>query len=232
MLWVLDISKRFGAIDALRRVSFEVRENEILGLIGPNGSGKTTLMETVSGLLPCDSGTVSWQGEPLREHRKREKIFYLPDGVLPYEDAPVSQTLDFFARSFQTPQEQIALAIERLELRSVMGKRAGQLSKGFRKRVCLAIALFAPQAVLFLDEPFDGFDLKQGLRVMDLLRQVKKAGKTLFLSIHQLSDAQKICERLVLLSDGKIVGSGTLPELQRQAKSPSKNLEEVFLDLT
>ena len=88
---------------------------------------------------------------------------------------------------------------EGLELGEVLGKRGSRLSKGFRRRLVLAIALLAPQPYLFLDEPFDGFDLKQTIRVMDLLREVRASGKTLFLSIHQLKDAERACERLVLL---------------------------------
>ncbi len=231
MLEVSHISKSFGDFIALRNVSFQLRPGEVLGLIGPNGSGKTTLMEAVSGLLPIKQGNVKWKGDELTSTKRKDLVFYLPDGVLPYEDQPVSRVLDYFAEQFESTRENREIAIGRLELKPVLGKRVGTLSKGFRRRLTLAIALLSYQPILFLDEPFDGFDLKQTLGVMEILRDLKQSGKTLFLSIHQLKDAQRMCERLLLLAAGKIIGAGTLSELRTQAGLTSGDLEEVFLAL-
>lgn len=232
MLKVAEISKSFGGFTALRNIAFEVRPGEVLGLIGPNGSGKTTLMESVSGLLPTDTGKVFWESYELVPSARKKHIFYLPDGVVPYEDQPVSRVLNYFAEQFEVSSSVRSAALSRLGLSAVLGKRAGALSKGFRRRLLLAIALMSPQPILFLDEPFDGFDLKQTLGVMEILRDVKKQGRTLFLSIHQLKDAERMCERLLLLSAGQIIGAGTLSELRAQARLQSGDLEEVFLALT
>ena len=110
-------------------------------------------------------------------------------------------------------------------------KRVSELSKGYRRRVLLALGLLTPQPILILDEPFDGFDLRQTLRVMNLLRDVASE-RSLILSIHQLKDAQRICDRLLLLDAGRRVGFGTLAELAAQAGAPDGDLEEVFLGLT
>jgi ABC-type multidrug transport system ATPase subunit len=106
------------------------------------------------------------------------------------------------------------------------------LSKGYRRRFLLALGLLAPRPVLLMDEPFDGFDLRQTREVMDLLRNEVVDGRTLVLSIHQLADAQRICDRLVLLGDGRVRGVGTLAELTLAARLPvGTDLEEVFLAL-
>jgi ABC-2 type transport system ATP-binding protein len=232
LLETRDIRKRFGEVDALHNLSFRLPGSGIVGLIGPNGSGKTTLMEVVAGLLPATSGEVLWNGKPLRPAERKNVLFYIPDGVVPYEEQAVGDTLRFFSILFSTSKSQLKRAVEGLELGQVLGKRAGHLSKGFRRRLLLAIALLAPQPYLFLDEPFDGFDLKQTLRVMDLLREVQASGKTLFLSIHQLKDAERACDHLVLLSQGKLVATGNLSALRSQANLPAADLEGVFLALT
>lgn len=232
LLTVQQLAKRFGDYPALGNVSFEVLEGEIVGLIGPNGAGKTTLMECVAGLMAADTGAVSWQGKPLPPAQRKQHLFYLPDNVLPYGERFVIEILGFFRKVFgATPEQQYAL-VRQLALESVLRKRIGALSKGYRRRFVLAIGLLSPQPLLLLDEPFDGLDLRQTREVIGLLQQVRGTGRTLFLSIHQLTDAEKICDRFLLLSNGHLLGSGTLDELRQSANLTSDGLEEVFLALT
>jgi ABC-2 type transport system ATP-binding protein len=106
------------------------------------------------------------------------------------------------------------------------------LSKGYGRRLLLALALLTPHPLLLMDEPFDGFDLRQTRDIMNVLREVAASGRTLVLAIHQLSDAARICDRFVLLADGRVRGVGTLPELRAQAAKPAAALEDVFLALT
>jgi len=106
------------------------------------------------------------------------------------------------------------------------------LSKGFARRLIWAIGLLAPQPVLLMDEPFDGFDLKQTREMMDLLRQVAAGRRSLILSIHQLRDAEQICDRIVLLADGRVRGQGTLADLRARTNLPNGTLEDIFLALT
>ena len=143
--------------------------------------------------------------------------------------------LAFFEALYgQSKGEGAALAGE-LKLEALLAARMGSLSKGEAKRVLLALGLLTPQPLLLLDEPFDGLDFRQTRDVMALLRTVPARGRTLFVSIHQLVDAARMCDRLVLLSRGRVVGVGTLPELRSLAglaDSPAAGLEEVFLALT
>ena len=217
------ISKTFGRTNVLVNAHFSVNAGEILGLIGPNGAGKTTLFEILAGLLEADSSEVSFNGQPLAPQERKRALFYLPDAIRPWPDQTVRWALRFF--------EATGIA-EALQLRSLMGSRIASLSKGELKRLLLAIALNAPQPLLLLDEPFDGLDFRQTREVMKLLRAHSAEGKTFFLSIHQLTDASRICGRFVLLSAGRVAGEGTLEELRTQAGVAQGGLEEVFLALT
>ncbi len=232
LLAVQNLGKAFGFYQALADISFDISEREILGLIGPNGAGKTTLLECLAGLLPADGGMITRWGTPLLRDRRKDVMFYLPDGVGPYPDQCVAPILDFFCRSNGTRRERCAEIIRRLALEPVLAKRIGALSKGYRRRLLLAVALLAPQPLLLLDEPFDGLDLRQTQGVMELLRQERATGRTLLLSIHQLTDAQRICDRFLLLSAGRLIGSGSLEELRRQTGLTNGGLEDVFLALT
>jgi ABC-2 type transport system ATP-binding protein len=117
-------------------------------------------------------------------------------------------------------------------LSPVLDKRVSALSKGYGRRLMLALALMTPQPVLLMDEPFDGFDLKQTREMMSVLREVAGQGRAVVLAIHQLIDAERVCDRFVLLADGRVRGIGTLDELRSHAGKPAAGLEDVFLALT
>jgi ABC-2 type transport system ATP-binding protein len=126
----------------------------------------------------------------------------------------------------------VAEVARALDLTALTVQRLGTLSKGQRKRVLIALSLLTPQPLLLLDEPFDGLDLRQIREVGPLLRRVAADGRALVLSIHQLHDAARVCDRLVLLSDGRVVGEGTLDDLRARSGKPEADIEEVFLALT
>jgi ABC-2 type transport system ATP-binding protein len=232
LLAVHEISKRFGKQQALDRVSFGVRAGEVMGLIGPNGAGKTTLFECVAGLLPANGGAVAYRHRKLAPARRKEALFYMPDGILPWAEQRVRWALGFFAKLYSSSQTKADALVEPLKLDRLLDARIGTLSKGERKRVLLALGLLTPQPLLMLDEPFDGLDLRQTRDVMALLRAHAARGRTLLLSIHQLVDAARVCDRLVLLSGGRVVGEGDLDELRAQANLTEGGLEEIFLALT
>jgi ABC-type multidrug transport system ATPase subunit len=232
LLQVAKLSKRYGEQRALADISFAVNAGEVLGLIGPNGAGKTTLMEAIAGLLPLDSGEVLWRGTPLPLPRRRDFMFYLPDGLRSWEEQYVVHVIGFFATVYGRPETFITTTIRTLGLAGVLRKRVAALSKGYGRRLMLALALITPQPLLLMDEPFDGFDLRQTREIMGVLREVAASGRTLVLAIHQLADAERVCDRFVLLADGCLRGQGTLDELRAQSGKPSAGLEDVFLALT
>ena len=231
LLQVLGLTKRYGDQQALAQVSFDVRAGEVLGLIGPNGAGKTTLLEALAGLIPVEAGELVWRGRPTPAQR-RDVMFYLPDGLRPWEDEFVQRVLTFFATVHGRTEREVTETISSVGLAPVMRKRVSALSKGYARRLMLALALLTPQPLLLMDEPFDGFDLRQTRDVMGLIRGVAASGRTLVLAIHQLGDAERVCDRFVLLAGGTVRGVGTLDELRAQTKLMSARLEDVFLALT
>ncbi|WP_214608523.1 ATP-binding cassette domain-containing protein [Cupriavidus metallidurans] len=231
LLEVEGLAKRFGDTVALADVDFDLRPKEILGIIGPNGAGKTTLMECLVGLLPADAGEVRYRAKRIPPSERGSTLFYLPDGIAPWGDQPVWRVIGLFGDVYGFAPTQEARVVADLDLASVLSRRVAELSKGYRRRLLLAIALLTPQPILVLDEPFDGFDLRQTLHAMSLLREVAK-DRALILSVHQLKDAERICDRLLLLATGQRLGFGTLADLTAQAGAPRADLEEVFLGLT
>jgi ABC-2 type transport system ATP-binding protein len=232
LLRTAGLSKRYGDEQALADVSFDVRSNEIVGLIGPNGAGKTTLLEAIAGLLPVDSGAVLWRDSALPFDRRRDWIFFLPDGLRPWQEQHVVQVMEFFAAVYHRPSFVVGNTIRLLGLSPVLRKRVAALSKGFCRRLMLALALLTPHPLLLMDEPFDGFDLRQTREMMDVLREAAAAGRTLVLAIHQLIDAERVCDRFVLLAGGRVRGHGSLDELRRRTGQVGAGLEDVFLALT
>ncbi|MGY4625417.1 ABC transporter ATP-binding protein [Bradyrhizobium sp. USDA 4486] len=233
LLSVRNLTKHYGSDGAaIDRVTFSAVAGEILGIIGPNGAGKTTLLEAVAGLLPVNSGDVFWRGEPLHVGLRRDVLFYLPDGVRPYNNQSALQVVSFIGNVFRRSDADIRSTIEAIGLQPVLRKRVHALSKGYARRLMLTIGLLAPHDLLLMDEPFDGFDLRQTRDVMGVLRRQTARGRTLILSIHQLADAERVCDRFILLSAGQVRGSGGLGELRAQTGLPSGSVEDIFLALT
>ena len=232
LLRVERLSKSFSGFDALRHVSFDLQQRDILGIIGPNGAGKTTLLECLVGLLPVNSGEVFWKSQPLTNSGRKEVMFYLPEDIVPYQDQPASRLTGFFRDIYDLSHERERDVLTRLQLKKVLTRRVGELSRGYRRRILLALALLTPKPLLLLDEPFDGLDPRQTVEVANLLQEESVSGRTLVLSIHQLADAARICSRYLLLVEGKVVGNGTMEELRTQAGVESTNLEAIFFALT
>jgi ABC-2 type transport system ATP-binding protein len=232
VLEVRGLSKRFARFDALTEVSFSAFRGEILGLIGPNGAGKTTLLECVCGLLPTNGGDVLSSGRVLSGNRRRSVLFYVPEGIVPYPEQTVRQVLALFGSAYGGNGQDLREFVDALGLSPVLNQPVGRLSKGWRRRLLVAIGLVTPQPVLLMDEAFDGFDLRQTRDAIHLLRDVASKGRTLILSLHQLADAERICDRYVLLSNGAVAGQGTLAELRTKAQIEGGGLEDVFLALS
>jgi len=238
MLFEVDrLCKRFGGIVALSDVTFHVEAGELLGLIGPNGAGKSTLFECLSGVLASDSGAMRAGGAAVGTRERHSLLFYVPDGIAPWPKQPVGWVLDFtigFLGGRASLREEV---VEQLDLRPLLRQTVGTLSKGQRKRVLLAIGLLTSQPALLIDEPFEGLDLRQARDIAAALRAHAARGRTLFLSIHQIGDAARFCDRFVLLSGGRVCGEGTVPQLAALAAAHDgsklyEDLEEVFLALT
>jgi ABC-2 type transport system ATP-binding protein len=232
LMQVAGLTKRYAGQTALDDVSFDIRAGEVLGLIGPNGAGKTTLLDAIAGLIPDVDGGISFDGTPLPPWQRRTCLFFLPDGLRPWDEQYVVRVIEFFARVYRRHHTDVADTIHAFGLAAVLQKRVKELSKGFGRRLMLALAMLTPQPLLLLDEPFDGFDLRQTRDIMGLLRGYAVEGRTFLLAIHQLADAEHVCDRCVLLADGRVRGTGSMEELRARIGQPAATLEDVFLALT
>jgi ABC-2 type transport system ATP-binding protein len=231
LIEVSHVSKRFGSINALSNVSFEVRRGDILGFLGPNGAGKSTAMKIVTCFLDADAGSVRVAGHdvPSESLAVRQKIGYLPENAPSYGEMTVAGFLEFIceARAVSKPNTAIARTVAETGLGSVLHQKIDTLSKGFKRRVGLAQALIHDPEVLILDEPTDGLDPNQKSMVQDLISRLAK-GKAIVLSTHILDEVERICNRAIIISDGKILVDSTPTELIERA--PNHNVIRVAVD--
>ncbi len=232
MIEVRNLTKLYGEIAAVRDASFSVAQGQILGFLGPNGAGKTTTMRIITGFMPATSGTVNVAGFDVfsQSAEVRRRIGYLPENPPLYSDMTVSAYLRFVGRIKGLSRTEVADSMDRVVeacgLREVTERLVGHLSKGFKQRVGLAQALIHDPPVLILDEPTIGLDPKQIIEIRTLIRQL--AGqRTVVLSTHILPEVSQICEKVVIINQGRIALERNLAELRAEG-----NLEDVFLRAT
>lgn len=216
---VTNISKSYGAQKALDNISFSVNKGEIVGFLGPNGAGKSTLMKILTTYIHADEGTAIVNGHDVNTQTKAVQlsIGYLPEHNPLYLDLYVREYLAFNADVYQVAKSKIEEVIQLTGLSSESHKKIGQLSKGYRQRVGLASALLHDPEVLILDEPTTGLDPNQ---LMEIRNVIKNAGKdkTVFLSTHIMQEVEAICDRVIIINNGKIVADKKLDNLITEDK--------------
>jgi ABC-type multidrug transport system ATPase subunit len=230
-LQVSSLTVRRGGRPVVRGVSLDVLPGEVVAVIGPNGAGKSSLLEAVVGEAPA-TGQVRVNGRLLRRLPERaEAISWMPDDADPAPELSVAGHLAF-AQLHGRPPAGVGAALARgLGLESLEAVPAGELSRGEKRRLSLFTALCTRCPVVVLDEPLGAFDPLQLLGVCDLLRERARAGAALLLSVHQMSDAEKIASRVLLLDGGEVVAFGPLQSLRERAGLDRASLEDVFLGL-
>ena len=212
------VSKKYGTFHALRDVSFEIKEGEIVGFLGPNGAGKTTAMRILSGFFPPTSGHVSICGIEMAKHphKAKQAIGYLPETVSLYPDMRVTEYLKFVAKLKGVPAHELNGHVRGkmsfCGLLEVGHRLIGRLSKGYRQRVGLAQALMADPPVLILDEPTTGLDPTQIKEIRELIRALGQ-NRSVILSTHILPEVSMLCSRVMMIGGGEILASGTVKEL-------------------
>jgi ABC-2 type transport system ATP-binding protein len=220
------LTRQYGAraAVAVADVTFTARPGEILGLLGPNGAGKTTTLRMVTGSLAPTAGRVAVAGHDLATHSldARRRLGYLPEVVALYPEMRVEEYLDFRAKLVGMARKDRASAIDealgQCLLSDVRRQPIGTLSKGYRQRVGLAQAILHRPEVLVLDEPTAGLDPQQIVAIRELVRSLGRE-RTLMLSSHILSEVELLCDRVLILHRGRIVGSGTPEELARRLEA-------------
>jgi ABC-2 type transport system ATP-binding protein len=218
MLDVVNLKKAYGAVQALRGVSFHVAEGEIVGLLGPNGAGKSTAIKILTGYLQPDEGSVAINGlDVLTETREAQaQIGYLPESAPLYPELSVQGYLSLIAQLRQIPEEErpscLSEAIHAAGLAEMLTRPIGHLSKGFRQRVGLAQAILHRPPILILDEPTIGLDPTQIVEVRKLIKRLAHHSTVLF-STHILSEVEALCDRVIILMNGEIKTNARLSEL-------------------
>ncbi len=222
LLAIEGLSKRFGPIVAVDGVDFTVERGEVLGFLGPNGAGKSTTMRMITGYLPPDHGRIEVCGIDLASDpiEVRRRIGYLPEGAPAYGDMTPTSLLAFVAElrryAGAEKRQRVEAVVERLELQSVMHQPIETLSKGFKRRVGLAIALLHDPEVLILDEPTDGLDPNQKHHVRALLADMAK-DKAIIISTHILEEVDALCTRAIVIARGRIVADAKPTELEARS---------------
>lgn len=222
MIRVERLSKRYGALKAVDRVSFEVGRGEIVGLLGRNGAGKTTTMRMLTTFLPPTSGRASLAGHDVLDEplEVRKKVGYLPESVPLYTEMRVREYLMFRAKLKDVPRAKRRTAIEdvvkRCQLGEVEDRVLGQLSKGYRQRVGLADSMIHDPDILILDEPTAGLDPIQVREVRALIRALGER-HTILLSTHIMSEVEAVCGRVIIIARGRIAEDAPLDNLGGQA---------------
>lgn len=215
---VSSISKRFGKVQAVNDVSFEVDQGEIFGLLGPNGAGKTTTIRIMMDIFEPDSGQVSLFGGNL-DQEKKKRIGYMPEERGLYRDLKLDQTLIFLASlkgmSEAVARKRLASWFERLSLSEHRQKRIQELSKGMQQKAQLIATLLHEPDLIIVDEPFSGLDPVNTRLVKDILEEQRQAGRTIIMSTHQMYQVEALCNRIVLINNGQAVIYGKVNEIKR-----------------
>ena len=226
---VKNITKSYGNQKALDNVSFSIRKGEIVGFLGPNGAGKSTLMKILTTYISADTGSALVNGNDVNENQKAVQLSvgYLAEHNPLYLDLYVREYLAFNADVYKVSKTRIEEVIQLTGLLPESHKKIGQLSKGYRQRVGLATALLHNPDVLILDEPTTGLDPNQLVEIRDLIRNIG-ADKTVFLSTHIMQEVEAICDRVIIINEGKIVTDKQLDKIFTETKEQVIEVEFDF----
>jgi ABC-2 type transport system ATP-binding protein len=218
MIEVQNITRRYGAVEAVKELSFSVGKDQVLGFLGPNGAGKTTIMKILTGYHFPTSGTVRVAGFSVSDDpvEVKKRTGYLPENVPLYADMTVEEYLSFVAAARLIPPGEQKSAREKsiavTGLKGVRSKLVETLSKGYKQRVGLAQAIIHDPPILILDEPTSGLDPNQIIEIRSLIRELGKS-KTVILSTHILQEVEAICSQVLILNEGRIAAQGTPEEI-------------------
>ena len=238
MIEIEGLVKRFGTHTAVAGLDLKVEPGEIFGFLGPNGAGKTTTVKCVTGLLKPTAGRVRVAGFDLATQTLEAKrsMGLVPDEPFVYPKLTGVEYLRFIGELYGAPLETMRARIpdllEMFELRPWGGELVESYSHGMRQKLVLAGILLHDPKVLILDEPMVGLDPKSGRLVKDIFLKLSERGTTIFMCTHVLEIAEKLCDRVGIMIEGRMIACGTVAELEAQAKTKGSDLEGIFLSLT
>ncbi len=221
MIEVKNLTKKYGKVVAVDKISFTINDGEIIGLLGPNGAGKSTTMNMITGYIESTEGTIIIDGYDISKKPKKAKkeIGYMPEGVPLYTDMTVKEFVTYMAEikkvDRKTRKEKVEKIIEETGLKDVEKKLTRNLSRGYKQRVSMAGALVGEPKILILDEPTVGLDPKQITEIRNLIKELGKT-HTIILSSHILSEVSQICQKVIIINKGKIIAVDTPENLENK----------------
>ena len=228
-----NLAKYYGQLLAVDHISFGVRKGEFFGFLGPNGAGKTTTVRILTGVIKADGGTASILGHPVGSLKAKQVTGVVPEMANAYVDLSAWDNLMLMAELYGVPasmaRERSAVLLQDLGLLPRKDSLVKTYSKGMKQRLILCMALVSNPEVLFLDEPTSGLDVQSSRLIQDLLRRLNKAGSTIFLTTHNMDEANELCDRVAIIDKGKIVAMDA-PEKLRLATSAMHSVEVSFAD--
>jgi len=230
---VSHVAKSFGDTQAVADVSFDVKRGEIFGLLGPNGAGKTTTIRLMLDIFKPDRGTVSILGGPMSEEKK-ERIGYMPEERGLYQDVPLERCLLYLASlkglSKADARKRLRVLLERFDLAAHKGKKVKELSKGMQQKAQIINTIIHQPELVIIDEPFTSLDPINTQLVKDLMEELRNQGTTILMSTHQMHQVEELCDRILLIDEGRNVLYGELDQIQRDYSGHAV-LVRVFGDL-
>ena len=249
MINLSELTKYFGKLCAVDALTLDIDAGEIFGFLGPNGAGKTTTINMLTGLLHPTSGTATLAGYDIQKQSLQAKAILglMPDTPQLYEALTGRQFVRMIADLYEVPPKQaeneMAILLELLELNDAADDQIKGYSYGMQKKILLISLLVHHPKILFLDEPTSGLDPRSARTVREILRERCEKGCTVFMTTHILEIAERICDRVGIISKGKLIAVGTLAELQQRKRESyadptsdnpqqTETLEDIFLDLT
>ena len=217
VLKIEHLTKTFDRRDVLDDISFTVGKGEVFGLLGPNGAGKTTLIRTILDIFRPDTGTISLFGKSFSDDIK-DAIGYLPEEGSLDKEIAVSECIRYFAelKHVDAIDRKMDAWLEKLDLTAYRNKKIQELSKGMHRRLQFILAVIHEPDLLILDEPFSGLDPLNTKTLKDILLDLSGQGTTLIMSTHQMDEVERMCNRILMLNNGKMVLYGSLDEIRQQ----------------
>ncbi len=222
----VNLTKYYGSFLAVDHISFEVKRGEIFGFLGPNGAGKTTTIRMLTGILSPTEGEVRILGYDIRKEKEkikaREHMGIVPEMANPYVDLTAMQNLklmgELYGMKKRDIEERSMELLKLFELYDKKDKKVRTFSKGMRQRLILAMALIADPELLFLDEPTSGLDVISARMIKEIIREKNREGKTVFLTTHNMSEANELCERIAIIQKGKLIAIDTPEKLKKLSR--------------
>ena len=232
MIEIKNVSKKYGTKKALDNVNFNIENGEIFAFIGHNGAGKTTMIKSMMGIIEFDEGDILINGKSIKSNpiECKKIMAYIPDNPDLYENMKAIDFINFICDMYETPLEVREKNIQKyskmLELEDNLQDEISSFSHGMKQKVALISALSHDPEILIMDEPFVGLDPKAVFDMKKIMKDMIKENKTIFYSTHILDVAEKLCDKVAIIKNGKIVKVGSMKDIKGD-----ESLEEVFLEL-